>query len=265
MSRPNTPSYKTLNWPEYNKSLKRRGSLTIWFDPDMIWAAKPTGKRGRQPVYSDAAIQTCLPMKVLFGMAHRQTTKFVESLLRLIGLDWEVPDFNTLSRRQKTLAVNIPLRGSQGPLHLLIDSTGIKVEGEGEWNARNHGGAKRRVWRKVHLGIDEETLEIRAVEVTSSEVGDAPMLPRWKPMSMQLMAVASVSVVASAVVAPVDAEEAHARRLQGRLRNPRDKGPASETRRVAAPATIAAERSSTTASTVAAVVVGQRRVTMPIP
>jgi hypothetical protein len=170
-------------------ALKRRGSLTIWFDPGMIWAAKPTGKRGRQPVYSDAAVQTCLTMKVLFGMvdigaplvqatmATRQTTGFVESLLSLIGLDWDVPDFSTLSRRQKTLAVNIPHRGSQGPLHLLIDSTGIKVEGEGEWNARKHGGAKRRVWRKVHLGIDEQTLEIRAVEVTSSDGGDAPMLP----------------------------------------------------------------------------------------
>ena len=183
MSRANTPSYKTLNWPAYNKALKRRGSLTIWFDPEMIWAAKPTGKRGRQPVYSDAAVQTCLTMKVLFGMALRQTTGFVDSLLRLVGLDWDVPDFSTLSRRQKTLAVNIPFRGSQGPLHLLIDSTGIKVEGEGEWNARKHGGAKRRVWRKVHLGIDEHTLEIRAVEVTSSDVGDAPCCPDCWPRS----------------------------------------------------------------------------------
>ena len=133
MSRPNTPTYKTLNWPAYNKALKRRGSLTIWFDPDMVWAARPTDKRGRQPVYSDAAVQACLTMKVLFGMTLRQTTGFMESLLRLIGQDWDVPDFSTLSRRQKTLAVNIPHRGSQRPLHLLIDSTGIKVEGEGEW------------------------------------------------------------------------------------------------------------------------------------
>ena len=172
MSRPSTPTYKTLNWPEYNKALKRRGSLTIWFDPAMTWEAAPTGKRGRQPVYTDAAVQTCLTMKVLFGMALRQTTGFVESLLRRVGLDWEVPDFITLSRRHKTLAVNIPHRGSQGPLHLLIDSTGIKVEGEGEWNARKHGGTKRRVWRKIHIGIDEQTLEIRAVEVTSSDIGD---------------------------------------------------------------------------------------------
>lgn len=99
------------------------------------------------------------------------------SLLELSGLGWSVPDFSTLSRRQKTLNVTIPYRGSKGPLHLLVDSTGIKVEGEGEWHTRKHGGSKRRVWRKLHLGIDEETLEIRAVEVTSSNVGDAPMLP----------------------------------------------------------------------------------------
>ncbi|MFV1807388.1 IS5 family transposase [Phaeobacter sp. Ax4a-4a] len=165
------------NWRAYNEALKRRGSLTIWFDPEMTWEARPTGKRGRQPIYSDAAIKTCLTMKVLFRMALRQTTGFVESLLRLSGLDWSVPDFSTLSRRQKSLAVNIPYRGSEGPLHLLIDSTWIKVEGEGGWNARKHGGSKRRVWRKVHLGIDEKTLEIRAVEFTSSDIGDAPMLP----------------------------------------------------------------------------------------
>ena len=122
-------------------------------------------------------------------MSTRQTTGFVESLLRLIGLGWSVPNFRTLSRRQKTLKVNIPCRGSQGPLHLLIDiepvsatgssepARGIKVEGEGEWNACKHGGTKRRVWRRIHIGIDEKTLEIRAAEFTTSDVGDAPMLP----------------------------------------------------------------------------------------
>ena len=131
--------------------------------------------------FNDAAIQVCLTMKVLFGMPLRQTTGFVESLLRLAGLDWKVPDFSTLCRRQKTLNVSIPYRGGSGPLHLLIDATGIKAEGEGEWNARKHGGSKKRMavclWRKLHLGMDEETLEIRAVGVTTSNVGDAPMLP----------------------------------------------------------------------------------------
>ncbi len=185
MSRPTPATYKTTNWPAYNEALKRRGSLTIWFDPEMNWEGTPTGRRGRQQSYSDAAIQTCLSMKVLFGMALRQTTGFVESLLRLVGLDWAVPDFSTLSRRQKTLAVNIPYRGSKGQLHLLVDIEpwerhwsgrpwrgGIKVEGEGEWHTRKHGGPKRRVWRKIHLGIDEQTLEVRAVEITASHIGD---------------------------------------------------------------------------------------------
>lgn len=173
-----TPTnYKTKNWSHYNRALKQRGSLSIWFDAEMAWEAKPSGHRGRQQAYSDAAIQACLTMKVLFGLPLRQTTGFVESLLELMGLDWSVPDFSTLCRRQKTLPVAIPYRGSPGPLHLLIDSTGIKAEGEGEWNARKHGGPKRRLWRKIHIGIDEQTLEIRAIEVTSSSIGDAPILP----------------------------------------------------------------------------------------
>lgn len=99
--------------------------------------------------------------------------------VRLVGLGWAVPDFSTLSRRQKTLAVNIPYRGAKGPLHLSIYSTGIKVEGEGEWRASKHGGPKRRVWRKIHLGIDGEALEVRAVENTGDHIGDAPVLPDW--------------------------------------------------------------------------------------
>jgi hypothetical protein len=88
-----------------------------------------------------------------------------------------VPDFSTLCRRQKALAVQLPYRCSGGPLHLLVDSTGIKVRGEGEWHTRKHGGACRRVWRKVHLAMDEATLEVRAVEITGGGVGDAPVLP----------------------------------------------------------------------------------------
>ena len=173
-----TPTnYKTKNWSDYNQALKRRGSLSIWFDAEMAWKAQPSGKRGREQAYSDAAIQTCLTLKVLFGLPLRQTAGFVESLMELVGLDWAVPDFSTLCRRQRTLPVIISYRGSQGPLRLLIDSTGISAEGEGEWNARKHGGPKRRLWRKIHIGIDEQTLEIRAIEVTSSSIGDAPVLP----------------------------------------------------------------------------------------
>jgi hypothetical protein len=124
-------------------------------------------------------------------MALRQTTGFVESLLHLIDLDWAVPNFSTLSLRRKTLKVNIPYRGSAGPLHLLIDSTGIKAEGE--WNARKHGGTKRRVWRKIHIGIDEQTLEIRAAEFTTSDVGDAPMLPELLDQIPPSQEIASVT------------------------------------------------------------------------
>ena len=168
---------KTRNWAEYTLSLKQRGSLSIWFDTEMTWEAEASSRRGRQQTYSDAAIQACLTLKVLFGLPLQQTTGFVESLLKLVGLDWSVPDFSTLCRRQKTLSVAIPYKGPAGPLHLLIDSTGIKAEGEGEWNARKHGGPKRRLWRKIHIGIDEETMEIRAIEVTSRGIGYAPMLP----------------------------------------------------------------------------------------
>lgn len=107
MRRPPPPRYKTRNWPSYSKALKRRGSLTIWFDPGMIWDAMPTDRRGRQQTYNDIAIQACLMMKFLFGMALLQVAGFVESLLHLFSRDWTMPDFSTLPRRPATLAVNI--------------------------------------------------------------------------------------------------------------------------------------------------------------
>ena len=177
MSKPTPPVYRTTNWAAYNAALRQRGSLSIWFDPETQWLAAPTGKRGRQPVFCDAAIQTCLTLRALLGLPLRQVTGMVASLLVLAGLDWPVPDYSTLSRRQKGLLVAISHRPGTGALHLLIDSTGIKAEGDGEWCARKHGPSKPRQWRKVHLGIDAETLEIRAIEITGAGVGDAPMLP----------------------------------------------------------------------------------------
>jgi hypothetical protein len=111
-------------------------------------------------------------MKVLFGLPLRQTTGFVESLLELIGLDCSVPDFRTLCRRQKTLPVAIPYRSSQGGRYI-CSSPLVSANS----NCRAVGGPKRRLWRKIHIGIDEQTLEIRAIEVTSSSIGDAPILP----------------------------------------------------------------------------------------
>lgn len=178
MSKPVPPSYRTTNWRAYNAALKQRGSLLIWFDPEMEWLAAPNGGRGRPATFSDAAIQTCLMLKALFGLALRQATGLVASLLKLAKLNWPVPDFSTLCRRQNDLTVTIPYRPSTGALHLLIDSTGIKAMGEGEWSCRKHGASRPRQWCKVHLGIDAETLEVRAIEVSGSRVGDGPMLPK---------------------------------------------------------------------------------------
>jgi hypothetical protein len=122
----------------------------------------------------------CLSLKVLFGMALRQTVGLLHSVLKLTGLTWDVPDFSTLSRRQKVLTVAMAYRRSDAEgLHLLIDSTGLKRLGEGEWKANKHGADYRRPWRKLPIGIDASTLEIRAVEVTDNAIGDAPMLPPW--------------------------------------------------------------------------------------
>ena len=126
------PRYKTTNWAAYNAALKARGSLTIWLDKDMQWYAPASGKRGRQHVFSDAAIQFCLSIKCLFGLALRQSLGMVQSLLRMAGLNWQVPDFSTVSRRQKTLQVQLPYRTATCSLNLLVDSTGIKFLGEGE-------------------------------------------------------------------------------------------------------------------------------------
>ncbi len=177
MSQPRKPRYRTTNWRQYNAALKARGSLTLWLDKRMCWFAAASGKRGRSPKFSDAAIQFCLTLKNLFGLALRQTTGLVESVLHLCGLAWPVPDFSTLCRRQLDLNVQVPYIRSQAGLHLLVDSTGIKFLGEGEWKCKKHGYERRRQWRKLHIGIDAKTLQIRAICVTSNNVSDAAVIP----------------------------------------------------------------------------------------
>ncbi|MEN3110144.1 IS5 family transposase [Uliginosibacterium paludis] len=177
MSKPPKPKYRTTNWSAYNESLRERGALLLWSDKDMEWAGAPSGKRGCSPSFSDAAVQFCLMIKNLYGLALRQTTGMVRSLLKLAGLDWDMPDCSTLSRRHKHLQATLTHQRRGEALHLLVDSTGIKMLGEGEWKRKKHGADYRRQWRKVHLGIDAQTLEVRAIEVTANSVGDAPMLP----------------------------------------------------------------------------------------
>ena len=178
MSKPTRARYRTTNWPKYNAALRRRGSLLVWVDREMEWLAPASGRPGRPETFSDAAIQFCLSIKVLFGLALRQTIGMVESLLRMAGLeDWPVPDFSTLCRRQKTVSIQIPFRRAGGDLNLLVDSTGVKMRGDGEWQVRRHGPGRRRQWRKVHLAMDTATGDIRGVEFTFSQRGDSPVLP----------------------------------------------------------------------------------------
>jgi hypothetical protein len=120
----------------YSAALRNRGSLLIWLNKDMTWLAPHDFSPARPAVFSDATIQFCLTIKVLFKLPLRQTTGMVAILLKLANLDWPVPDYTTLCRRQKTLTVRIPYRRADGPLNLLVDSTGIKFLGGGEWQAR---------------------------------------------------------------------------------------------------------------------------------
>jgi len=134
----------------------------------MCWHGSASGKWGRRPKYSEAAIQSCLTNKGLFNLPLRQAIGMAQNLLKLASLDWQVPDFITVRRRQKHLSVTIGAQPATKGLHLLVDSTGIKMLGEGEWKTKNQGADYRRQWRKVHLGIDADTLEIRAIEVKST-------------------------------------------------------------------------------------------------
>ena len=124
--------YRTTNWKTYNEALEARGSLLIWLDPVMKWHGRPSGKRGRSQTFSDEAIQFCLSIKCLFNLPLRQAMGMTQSLLHLAGLDWPAPDYSTVSRRQKTLQVAIGAVPTTTGLHLLVDSTGIKMLGEGE-------------------------------------------------------------------------------------------------------------------------------------
>jgi len=165
--------HKVTNWREYDASLRQRGSLTVWFTDEAIeaWRAAPRTTPGGQPWYSPLAILTALTLRAVFRLALRQTEGLIGSVIGLLGLTLAVPDHTTLCRRAETLEVPRPRRDG-GPLHLLVDSTGLKLCGAGEWLVEKHGAKTRRSWRKLHIGLDADTGQIVAAALTTKEVDD---------------------------------------------------------------------------------------------
>lgn len=171
--------YRVKNWSAYNAGLIARGDVTIWMERDM-WQRNTGGgaaKRGRPCVYADALIQMLLGLKQVFRLPLRALQGFAGSMNKLAFPDLPVPNYTTLCRRARDLDVVLPTWRSGEPLHLVVDSTGLKVFGEGEWKVRKHGYSKRRTWRKVHLAMDANTGQICAALMTHQDVGDAEVLP----------------------------------------------------------------------------------------
>ena len=172
--------YRIRNWPEYNRALVRRGELTLWFDERAVAAWRDTARSnepGRPKVYANAAIECALILKSVFHLSLRATQGFLESVVTLMGLELPVPDYSTMSRRQAGLEVSLPSAARSGARHVVVDSTGLKVYGAGEWHAGKYRRAGRRVWRKLHLGVDDATREIVAADITESRVHDSRGLP----------------------------------------------------------------------------------------
>jgi Transposase DDE domain len=165
--------HRVTNWATYDASLRARGSLTVWFTAEAMeaWKAEPRTGRGGQPRYSSLAIATALTLQAVFRLALRQTEGLIGSILQLLGLDLPVPDHSTLSRRAETLEVPRPGAG-RAPVHLLVDSTGLRLCGPGEWLTEKHGTKRRRAWRVLHLATDADTGRIVASVLTDKDADD---------------------------------------------------------------------------------------------
>ena len=172
--------YRVRNWSEYNKALEKRGSLEVWVDEAVAktWERKEkTGERGRPEEYQDSWIELILTLGMVYHQPLRQVTGFAQSFVKLNGWCVNVPHFTTLCRRRKTLNIQVSSRRFSDTITVVVDSSGAKVYGEGEWKVRQHGASKRRTWRKFHLAVEPETLEILALEVSTNDVTDDEMLP----------------------------------------------------------------------------------------
>jgi hypothetical protein len=178
--KPTKQTYRIRNWAQYNAALIQRGSFTWWLDEALIerwYNTEKSGRRGAPNTYSDVAIQCALTLKAVYRLPLRATQGFLNSLLDLLQVPLTPPHYSTCCRRQQTLDVCIPRTPSTEARHLVVDSTGLKVFGEGEWKVRQHGYRKRRTWRKLHVAVDEATHEIVATLTTTNAVGDSEVLP----------------------------------------------------------------------------------------
>jgi transposase len=171
--------YRIRNWSAYNAALIARGSLTLWVDEEAVQAWRYSGptQRGAQYVYAEAAITCVLTLRAVSHLALRATEGLARSVFALLEAALPVPSYSTLSRRAADLSVVLGALPRSTPLHLVIDSSGFKVYGEGEWKVRQHGWSKRRTWRKLHLAVDEATGEIVAAVASEAGVADEDALP----------------------------------------------------------------------------------------
>ena len=168
--------YSVRNWSEYNDSLVARGSITVWFSEEALqlwYHTNSTCKRGRPFKYSDSTIELFLTIRELLRLPYRQTEGFIGGILGLIQEGLAVPDFTSAAKRAAKLGIALPVIPRQGNIDVVLDSTGLKVFGEGEWKVRQHGPSKRRTWRKLHLAIDPQTQEILAEALTTNAGHDA--------------------------------------------------------------------------------------------
>ena len=171
--------YRVGNWPAYERGLRARGDVTVWFAEEALstWTPPPTRRRGGQQRYSDPAILTALTLRMLFHLPLRQTEGFVASLLRLMDRHLNAPDHTTLCRRNRDVLVPALRRADDGPIHLIVDSTGLKIYGAGEWCSRKHRKATERGgWRKLHIGVDDDGYVVTET-LTQNTVDDADVLP----------------------------------------------------------------------------------------
>jgi len=169
-----------INWKEYNNKLVQQGQVTFWFSEDVVenWTCERSVGGSYTNHYSDLAIEVLLTIKFFYQLTYRSTQGFAESIIDLMGFNIETPDYTTLCRRLKKLSIDLNRLEKKGNMHIVVDSTGLKVYGEGEWKVRAHGYSKRRDWRKLHLVVDEENNQIIAVELTGNDEADCEVLPR---------------------------------------------------------------------------------------